>query len=180
MILIYGLPVWFPSPLVLYAEWIFFFVIGQNILFSFRLLIPRGLQATGKPEPGNYRNLLKSTMVHLLHVVGAILDYSSLLALPSFMPTYQHGGRLFGGFDTSVVQIDGVLSRQSTLAYAALHHIILPTLATAYHSPHKRLHTTPHAPPATVHARRQLRPMLPLQLDRDHVPFWLVIRSARA
>ena len=77
------------------------------------------------------------------------------------MPAYQHLRRLFGGFDTSVFQIDEELSRQSTLAYAALHHIVLYTLPAAYHNPHLRLHTSPHAPPATVHARRQLRPMLP-------------------
>lgn len=55
------------------------------------------------------------------------------------MPAYQHVRSLFGGFDTSVVQIDGELSRQSTLAYAALHHIVLFTLPAAYHSPHLRL-----------------------------------------
>lgn len=144
---------------------LFFFFVSGHILFSFRLLIHRRF-ASRPASHGQARARQLSNPSQVNHGSPPACRWRYLwlfftLALLSFMPTYQHVGRPFGGFDTSVVQIDGVLSRQSTLAYAALHHIILSTLPTAYHSPYMRLQTSPHAPSATVHARRQLRPMLP-------------------
>lgn len=147
----------------------FFFFWGVPLVmlfwFSFRLLIPpspclEGLQATGKPEPGNYRILSQvnhgSPPACRWRYLWLFFNFTLLF----FMPAYQHFSRHFGVSTRAFFRSMEELPRQSTLAYAALHHILLSTLPAAYHNPHLRLHTSPHAPPATVHARRQLRPIL--------------------
>lgn len=131
----------FPPPCTR-KEFFFWFscAIGQNILvlFSFTdpVALPRGPASHGQARA---RQLSNPSQVNHGSPPACRWRYLWLFfncALLSFMPAYQHVSGLFGGFDTSVVQIDG---RAASAIYVSLR------CAT----PHCSFHTTSSLPQPT-------------------------------